>query len=248
MAATLKRAVADDRTIRKMAPATVVPLTRTCSECAEQKPLSRFLPASHGSGGRLAKCIDCIREASERDRLAREARFAAAVERAGADPKATKMCKACRQEKALDQFSKHRLSRDGHRHQCKPCARQSLETKRESTEAERVAKKARAAQPFRKIANRVAVADWTRRNPAAVHARAELNRAVRRGLVKKAAHCEAAGCSRSSGLQGHHHDYREPLSVAWLCARHHRRLHVGGRIALAEHLPPHFGTAPEDKK
>jgi hypothetical protein len=86
------------------------------------------------------------------------------------------------------------------------------------------------AQPHRRAAMRAAVKDWTQRNPAATSARMALNRARRAGLVTAPARCQAVGCRSTDKLQAHHHDYHQPTDVAWLCPRHHRRLHCGNRI------------------
>lgn len=46
-------------------------ITKPCVECNREVPLEKFL-----AGGRVKKCLDCIIEASKRDRAAREARKA----------------------------------------------------------------------------------------------------------------------------------------------------------------------------
>ena len=50
------------------------PATRQCSECGRQRPLTDFLRARLHPGGRLGKCLECIKAAAERDRLVRERR------------------------------------------------------------------------------------------------------------------------------------------------------------------------------
>ncbi len=64
------------------------------------------------------------------------------------------------------------------------------------------------------------------------------------GLVKKAiVHgdlvrqpCEVCGADKA---HGHHDNYDEPLTVRWLCSRHHIRHHLGERIA---EMPPRGGS------
>lgn len=52
-------------------------------------------------------------------------------------------------------------------------------------------------------------------------ARARLNRAVKDGrLIREP--CRECGDPMS---EGHHEDYSRPLSVIWLCRKHHRELH-----------------------
>lgn len=56
-------------------------------------------------------------------------------------------------------------------------------------------------------------------------ARAELARALARGLVNRPNRCE---CGKEEPLDGHHDDYRRPLDVRWLCHDCHRRAHGHG--------------------
>lgn len=56
-----------------------------------------------------------------------------------------------------------------------------------------------------------------------------LNREIERGKIERGC-CEV--CGRTSGerlgelIQGHHYDYGKPLEVIWLCAAHHKLLHL----------------------
>jgi hypothetical protein len=45
-------------------------------------------------------------------------------------PAATKCCRSCKTEKALDDFARHRSSKDGHRHDCKSCVANGRAKKR----------------------------------------------------------------------------------------------------------------------
>lgn len=50
-------------------------------------------------------------------------------------------------------------------------------------------------------------------------------RAHRRlGLLVPPETCEVEGCDRTD-VVGHHADYRRPLDVAFVCNKHHARLH-----------------------
>lgn len=50
--------------------------------------------------------------------------------------------------------------------------------------------------------------------------------AVRTGKLVRTG-CEECG---KSPVQGHHNDYSEPLKVRWLCAMHHRWVHMPGMV------------------
>lgn len=49
-----------------------------------------------------------------------------------------------------------------------------------------------------------------------------LNNAIKSGRIKRKP-CEICGSTKN--IQGHHDDYAFPLSVKWLCPKHHTELH-----------------------
>ncbi len=57
--------------------------------------------------------------------------------------------------------------------------------------------------------------------PEKFEARSILRHAVRSGKIEKLP-CEMCGNNKS---QGHHEDYLKPLSVRWLCEKHHKEVH-----------------------
>ena len=60
--------------------------------------------------------------------------------------------------------------------------------------------------------------------PKKEKARKLCHSAVRSGaLIKKP--CEV--CGTEEDIHGHHDDYSKPLSVRWLCRKHHREVHKG---------------------
>lgn len=63
--------------------------------------------------------------------------------------------------------------------------------------------------------------------------------AVRRGDILRAKACEDCGDCRPK-LQGHHHDYTQPIAVSWLCPKCHRGRHTdtGNPISLPSHAIP----------
>lgn len=62
-------------------------------------------------------------------------------------------------------------------------------------------------------------------NPAKHEAHLAVRRALRRQELARTP-CEVCGAIR---VEGHHDDYGKPLSVRWLCKRHHMAAH-GGRL------------------
>lgn len=66
---------------------------------------------------------------------------------------------------------------------------------------------------------------WRQRNPLKHWAHAATRSAVLRGLIEKPDHCE--DCGRACTVEAHHSNHRDPLRVAWLCRKCHKRLHRG---------------------
>lgn len=58
---------------------------------------------------------------------------------------------------------------------------------------------------------------YRRSNPELAIAHATVCRAIKRGTLVRSP-CEMCGCVN---VQAHHDDYSKPLSVRWLCKKHH---------------------------
>lgn len=67
-----------------------------------------------------------------------------------------------------------------------------------------------------------AKAQW-QREPDRVRARVAVYSAIKRGKLTRGP-CEE--CGTTQFVQAHHDDYTRPLDVRWLCAKHHKRLHM----------------------
>ena len=70
-----------------------------------------------------------------------------------------------------------------------------------------------------------AQARWRSANPKKVWAQRALRSAIKAGLISPEP-CEVCGAEPADG---HHPDYDRPMDVRWLCRRHHRAAHQGGR-------------------
>ncbi len=64
--------------------------------------------------------------------------------------------------------------------------------------------------------------NYIERNPDKRAAHIAVGNAVRDGVLHKKA-CQICG---KSEVHAHHDDYGEPLKVKWLCAKHHKQLHM----------------------
>jgi hypothetical protein len=51
-----------------------------------------------------------------------------------------------------------------------------------------------------------------------------VNHALKKGWLKRPAHCEVFGC-KVRRVVAHHDDYSKPLAVRWLCRGHHAEHH-----------------------
>lgn len=73
-----------------------------------------------------------------------------------------------------------------------------------------------------------AQAAWRERNPLKVWAHAALRSALNRGIIEKQP-CEVCGAEDS---EAHHFSsYQEPLTVRWLCRKHHKATHAAEKAA-----------------
>jgi hypothetical protein len=62
-------------------------------------------------------------------------------------PAPTKLCRTCKKEKLIDEFARHRLSKDAHRHDCKRCVSVGRAKRQERTPHQKQAERARADEP-----------------------------------------------------------------------------------------------------
>lgn len=159
-------------------------------------------------------------------------------------------CKNCATLKPLTMFSKDRKSKTGLRYVCKACAADAYNASRE-----RMLKIKRDAWPEykRKNAEKITAKNreyrrnhsgqiaaqkerYKREYPLKYKARTEAHNAITLGkLVKRP--CEVCG---NPETDAHHDDYLKPLSVRWLCRKHHAQWHakngpgLNGNLLLRE--------------
>ncbi|RLC75607.1 MAG: hypothetical protein DRJ03_30005 [Chloroflexi bacterium] len=147
-----------------------------------------------------------------------------------------KVCKKCGEEKPLDDFYRHSQMKDGHLNECKVCRRAYQKRLIEENPEKRAAyERARAQRPERKKVAYEVLCRWRKNNPEKAReqanrypekrrARTAVGNAVRDGILKKE---PCADCG-SEKVHAHHEDCSKPLEVEWLCAKCHRKRHVGG--------------------
>lgn len=143
----------------------------------------------------------------------------------------TKVCFKCKTEKPIEDFSICKPMADGYLGKCKPCAAADTRAWYARTRPARDSYEAvRSKRPDRK-ANTAKYGRVSRgRSPEKRAARIAVGNAVRDGRLRRMP-CEICGSLR---VQAHHDDYSKPLSVRWLCFKHHREVGHGQLVTARE--------------
>ncbi|MGI9143639.1 MAG: hypothetical protein ACR2IJ_10675 [Fluviibacter sp.] len=133
-----------------------------------------------------------------------------------------KRCFKCGVEKPVEFFYRHPQMADGHLGKCKDCTKhdvaQNYQARRQQyAEYERN----RFQRPERKEKAVGYHRNAALRNPEKAFARHAISNAIRDGRLHRKP-CEVCGNAKS---EGHHPDYSKPLSVMWLCRKHHLEQH-----------------------
>lgn len=134
-----------------------------------------------------------------------------------------KKCFKCGDCKPLSEFYKHKKMADGHLNKCKTCARRdSTEHRDKNLDKVRAYDRDRAKNPHRIACNIENTRRYRINNRKRYSANAAVAKAVKSGAIQKLP-CWVCG---SDKVEGHHPDYDSPLDVVWLCAVHHREIHL----------------------
>lgn len=142
-----------------------------------------------------------------------------------------KPCIRCGEVKPLDDFYRHARMADGRLNKCIACVKEYERQRRlsilstpEGLQAERARgrdKYWRLYRGVKRVRNPVTTRQWIERNPEKRAAHTAVGNALRSGkLVRQP--CETCGDPQ---VDAHHEDYSQPLSVRWLCKKHHLELH-----------------------
>jgi hypothetical protein len=88
------------------------------------------------------------------------------------------------------------------------------------------------AAPAEKKATFERQAKWREKHPLKRWAHVATASALRRGLLERQ-RCEIEGCGEEN-TDAHHDDYTRPMSVRWLCRKHHKAEHVRLKLQCEE--------------
>ncbi len=145
-----------------------------------------------------------------------------------------KKCFKCLRILSIDEFYKHSAMSDGRLNKCKDCTKKdATEHRLKNLSRVRQYDKLRGAMPHRvaarkeykqtaqgKRAHARAIKKQRELHPERYKARNIVNNALRDGRLKQFPCFE---CGKIA--EAHHPDYSRPLSVVWLCSKHHKEAH-----------------------
>src|SRR6516164_9893024 len=132
-----------------------------------------------------------------------------------------KSCTICGRKQSLHNFYRLAHMSDGHVNQCKECWKARVRLRRRNNPSVQEYDRRRYHNPERKAKLAENAKSWRKKNPEKYIANNAVNNAARDGKLIKMP-CQECGNPRS---HGHHEDYTKKLSVMWLCAKCHQRLH-----------------------
>ncbi len=152
-----------------------------------------------------------------------------------------KKCFKCGQVKSLNDYYAHPMMGDGHLNKCKECTKKDS-TKRRNNNLEECREydrkrgdlphRVKARKDYDRKKREENPEEYKRRkykytkkyrekNPKKRNANSRLNYHVANGDIKKEK-CKVCGDPK---VEAHHPDYDYPLSVTWLCDKHHKEEH-----------------------
>jgi len=132
------------------------------------------------------------------------------------------ICKKCGIKKPDSGFDKNKTYKSGFSSCCITCRRAYDKVRNKLPHRSRVAysKTVRG-----RAVNNAGCKKWRNSHRLESSVQQKLRRAVKSGRVDKHP-CEVCGDVK---VHGHHDDYSKPLSVRWLCHKHHREHHLKER-------------------
>lgn len=157
-----------------------------------------------------------------------------------------KKCFKCNNEKPLSEFYKHKQMSDGHVNKCKTCNKNDVSNHRAANidKIREYDKKRYKNDPRVKArhlvysktdaykdSQRKSHLKYIEKNPIKRAAHIMVGNAIRDEKLFKMS-CECCG---SLIVHAHHDDYSQPLTVRWLCSKHHIEWHKENGEGLNAH-------------
>lgn len=133
-----------------------------------------------------------------------------------------KKCFKCNKYKKITLFYKHKQMADGHLGKCKKCFSEACrDNRRKNIAYYKAYDLARNKTKARRLLRSIRKKKHIRESPGKWKAWHKVTNAIRDGRLFKEP-CVKCG---SKKVEAHHHDYRKPLDIKWLCLIHHREEH-----------------------
>jgi hypothetical protein len=121
-------------------------------------------------------------------------------------------------------FYAQKQNSDGCMGKCKECIKGDvLKYRNSNIDKVRSYDRERGKLPHRKAATARYLKKFRSDNPECVAAHNKVARAIKSGKIIRPGRCQQ--CNTKGKVVGHHHDYKKPLEVAWLCQPCHKQLH-----------------------
>lgn len=191
--------------------------TKTCTLCKVNKPIAEFYPSSR-SENHVARCKKCCRINL---RLWRARNRIGKPDKRFKEAKTEKACRECQILKPISDFSTNRSK--NRMPKCKKCqAIFAREWRAQNPEKAFAIKKTYNSSPAGKLSRKLCFERYAKRHP-------ERRRAIHIvEMARKSKRLEREPCVQcgASSVEAHHADYSKPLSVTWLCRKHHIELHT----------------------
>ena len=131
-------------------------------------------------------------------------------------------CFKCGETKPVGEFYAHAAMADGYLNKCKSCSKSDVQANyRRNKPRYQAYEQSRKDTPVRKEHRYNDVRKRRLRKPDQHAAHQAVANAVKTGRLKRLP-CEVCGDSK---VQGHHDDYSKPLTVRWVCFKHHQEIH-----------------------
>jgi hypothetical protein len=136
-----------------------------------------------------------------------------------------KKCFKCGEEKSIDDFYVHKQMGDGHLGKCKECTKKDVrEWYGKTFDERREYERKRTQTENRKNQRLKNQKRYRSKYPTKARAVASANK-----RINQKEDCEFRWTGKCSPgiVHKHHPDYSKPLEVRWLCALHHKMVHLG---------------------
>lgn len=141
----------------------------------------------------------------------------------GCEGNNVKVCFKCKIEKPLEAFYRHKMMADGHLNKCKECTKlDAIKHRDANIEKVREYDRQRARLEHRKATNHATCRKYRAKERKRYKCMTAVGNAIRDGRLQKLP-CFVCGADK---VEGHHPDYDAPLDVVWLCAVHHKEIHL----------------------